>query len=526
MPEGTPEYSRAERIYRSRPVSRKVRKELLKWAEYWRKKGPIEFAEKVLHIDPLLGTPIRLSKGQREFLEDMFKGKVRLAIIVAGRGAGKTFSLAIYIAWRIYTHQFWWISSMGGSSEQSLKIQQYISGWRQHSHELDKMTKKDVIGEIQTIFNSGVKFLACSATGVRGPHTRELIIDEQAAGEERGGERFIKAAVWQVSTSPDIRIIRSSTAHYIHGEFLYIWQNAEKLGYKRYRWSIARHKSGRPPEEVYTDKNPNNWFSNVPWIPDENIRILRQTKSDEEWLVEALGGISVGTGLVFNPWDLKLCICDRCEECRPYEEGYCPLVQYYMQLAGEHPRNIPLSVKEALTKVGDRVMGVDWGRVAPTAIVITGKFKEYVFVLYAEEIVGASDHYKIERIDELCKKWSVPIIRPDPREWALNNELLNRGYAVHELFGFKGGQEKRDYLFAMKRFIERHTLIIPKAYEKLIESLKGLTYDKEGKIRKQNDHSYDACSYAVSYYSEIAEQEEFWEEIEEKKKGKGVEKLW
>jgi len=519
------EFHRAERIYRKRPISRKIETELRKWADYWRKRSPVEFAEKILRIDPTTGASIQLSEGQKEFLEDMFKDKTRLAIIVAGRGAGKTFALAIYIAWRIYTHDYWWISSMGGSSEQSLKIQQYISGWRQHNIELERMTEKDVIGEIQTRLKSGVKFLACSATGTRGPHTRELIIDEQAAGEERGGERFIKAAVWQVSTSPNIRIIRSSTAHFIHGDFLRVWRNAEKLGYKRYRWSIARHKSGKPIDKVYTDKNPENWVSNVPWIPDENIRLLRSTRSDEEWLVEALGGISVGTGLVFNPWDLKLCICDRCEECRPYEEGYCPLVQYYMQLAGENPKNIPTSVTEALTRVGDRVCGVDWGRVAPTAIVILGKFKEFVFVLFAEELVGASDQYKINRIDELCKKWSVPIIRPDPREWSLNNQLLNRGYAVHELFGFKGGQEKIDYLYAMKRFIERHALIIPKAYEKLVESLKGLTYDKQGKIRKANDHSYDACSYAISYYSEMMEQEEFWEEIAKKKK-RGVEKIW
>lgn len=487
----------------------KFLRDYAEWRRIWRAKGPVKFAEEILAVDPNTGGKLTLSKDQKEFLTDVWKKGIRLVIIAAGRGAGKTFALAVYITWRIFTHQNWHIASMGGSAEQTEKIRSYIMGWMRHNDDLYRFKSKMIMTEIKTWGNSSVSFHACSGTSVRGPHTHDLIIDEQAAGEEGGGTKFIKAAIWDVSTSPDIHIIKSSTAHFIHGDFLHTWNNAEALGYKKYRWAIAKHISGeKDPYKTYQDHHSKHWVSNVPWIPDLNIEIFRRNKSNDEWLVEALGGISITSGLVFNPADLNACICDRCldegKECIPYKEGHCPIVQYFLQLEGVRVRDIPRSTKQALAQyVKERIEGIDWGKNAPCAYTAVGRFRDIVFVLGSKERVGMSDKEKIDTGDDMAKLWSVDILRPDPREWAYNNALTGRGYAVHELFSFEGGQEKNTYLYNLKRIVERHHLVIPVAFEDLIRSMRNLAFDKRGKVRKADDHSFDSLLYATSYYAEV-----------------------
>lgn len=315
----------------------------------------------------------------------------------------------------------------------------------------------------------------------------------------------------------------NSTAHYVHGDFLRTLNNAEQLGYKKYQWSIARHISGEDPRKYYQDHNPNNWFSNVPWIPDLNIQILRKDRSNDKWLVEALGGVSIASGLVFNPNDIDSCVCSRCldegGECKPYKEGHCPIVQYYMQLEGLPPSKISHSTALALQRVGMRVEGVDWGKVSPCAYDAMGKFKSIVFVLAHKERVGQSDRDKISTAVEMANKWNIEIIRPDPREWAYNNELDDKGFIIHELFSDKGPDDKGEYIFTAKKHIERHQVVIPCAFKDLIRSLKNLTWDETGKIRKNDDHSFDAFLYAISYYGEMADQSAFWKAVQHKPSG-------
>jgi len=520
MPSVFDEEIRARKKWKQSKV---LSRQFAEFRRIWKARGPVKFAEEILKKDPITGRPLRLSDDQKEFLLDVGKRGVRLAIIVAGRGAGKTFSLAVYIMWRIYTHENWWISCMGGSREQSEKIHSYIAGWINNNPTLETYCLKCTLSEIKTHANSGATFHACSGTSIRGPHTCELIIDEQAAAEEQGKTKFIRAALWEVSTSPDIKIIKSSTAHFVHGDFLHTWNNADKLGYKRYRWSIARHKSGeKDPYKIYQDTNPDNWESNVPWIPDENIRILRNEMSNDEWLVEALGGVSISSGLVFNPLDVDLCICDYCvrhgKECKPYKEGYCPLLHMALELMGvDEEKFANLSIKQIIAKfMRVRAEGIDWGRVSPSAYTVVGKIRNMAFVLDSEEVTGISDDEKIQKAIKKAKKWNVEVVRPDPREWALNNRIAEAGFAVHELFsGSEGGSAKYEYLHTVKRYIERHLLRIPCAFEDLIRSLKNLSYTKEGKIRKVDDHSFDSLMYAISYFDEIVFLEE--EEIPKRK---------
>lgn len=487
----------------------------------WREEGPVKFAYEILRVDPNTGHQLILSNDQVEFLEDLWKERTRLAIIIAGRGSGKTFVLAIYTAWRVFCFERWHVAAMGGSAEQSDKIRAYLVGWIRNNKELNRFKLKMTEDEIKSYAEGSVTFHACSGTSVRGPHTHDVLIDEEAEAEKSGGEKTVKAAIWDVSTSPDIHIVKSSTAHYVRGDLLFTWNNYDKLGYKRYRWAIAKHISGETdPYKIYTDNNPKNWKSNVPWIPDRNIPILRVANSNDEWLVEGLGGISITSGLVFNPLDIESCICSKCldngEQCLPYKEGHCPIIQYYLALEGMNPNEISSSVSEALQNVKERVEGADWGKNAPCAYSVVGRFRNTIFVLFSAEKVGQSDKEKVGFAANLAKNLLCEIIRPDPREWAYNNALASLGFAVHELFSFEGGQEKNTYLYVLKKYIERHRIIIPCAFEDLIRSFKQLTYDDKGNIVKVDDHSFDSLLYAVSYYGEVANQTAFWKVLSNK----------
>jgi hypothetical protein len=525
MPKGGV-YKEEQQVYDSwmSEGNRANRQQLKEFARMYRIKGPIAFAEEVLRIDPNTGGPLTLSFDQKDFLLDMWQNNVCLAIISAGRGSGKTFVLAVYAMWRIFTHEFYNLSVMGGSAEQSDKLHSYMTGWIRANPDILKKVFiwKDIEGELRSYLTSSVTFHSCSATSVRGPHTREIIIDEEAAGEEHGGTRYIKAALWEVSTSPDIHIIKSSTPHYVHGDFLETWNNYEKLGFKRYRWAIARHVTNESdPYKVYEDTISTNWLANVPWTNNNAIQILRRIKSNDEWLVEGLGALSIASGLVFKPEDIDACICNgrgQCTDgCQAWKEKYCPCAQYYLTLEGMSPEKIPHSSREATQRFTERIMGIDWGRVSPDCYCIVGKYGETVLVLEQLEVTGQNDQEKIEQAMEFAKKWTVDTVRPDPREWSYNNALMDRGLAVHELFSFEGGDEKKEYLYTVKKLVERHRLIIPAEFTSLIRSLKNLSYDEKGHVRKVDDHSFDSLLYAVSYYGETGEILEM-----ERKEGSGL----
>jgi hypothetical protein len=472
----------------------------------WEEAGAIAFAEQVLKIDPENGGPLLLSNDQKEWLTDVTINNVQLSIISAGRGSGKTFVLAVYVCWRIFTNEFYHISCLGGSQDQSDKIQLYIQGWIRRT-ELSQYCSKNVQHIIRTYASSSATFHSCSGTSVRGPHVRELVIDEEAAGEEQNKTKFIKAAMWEVSTSKNLRIIKSSTPHLSYGDFLETWNDWRELGFKRYQWSITKHISGNiNPYEIYKDKISKHWLSNVPWTTDDTIQKLRGTKSDEEWLVEALGCMSITSGLVFKPSDLVACICDLCETCEPYKEKKCYVVQGKLAIEGLRRDKIPESTRLALSYVGERVLGIDWGQRAPDDYTMLAKYGRTIFVLEQIELLGQSDQDKIATAERFCKDWHCENIRPDPEQWSYSNQLIDKGYQVDKIWeGPEGTKAKNRMVYLAKRVIERHYLVIPKAYTSLIRCLKNLTYDENGKIRKYNDHAFDSLIYAISAYSDEEE---------------------
>lgn len=500
-------------------------KDYAEWRRYYREKGPVAFAEEWLKIDPETGKSIIISEEQKKFLEDIAFNGVKFAILIAGRGGGKSFLLAIYVAWRIFCFDFWGITVMGGSAEQSGKENKYIKFWiinckgMFHGNEIKmiELAPRPTKKEIWTQSNSYAIFTPCSDTAARGPHPKELILDEQAAGEKAGKGEIIESALGQVSTSTDMRVIKASTAQFVFGDFLKTWDKAEEIGYKRYHWALAKHISGDSDiYKHYHDTEPENWLSNVPWVPTENIKAFRKQYSDDKFLVEILGGIGKASGLVFNRDDIEECTCTLClddnRQCIPYKEGHCFLVQKIMNM--QYGINPPQSTREALKHVTMRVEGIDWGQASPTCYTVFGKFKKDAFTLHNETKTAASDDDKVNTAIANARDLGVNIVRPDPREWSYCNAIEKKGLTVHKLFSFEGGSEKSEYLFTFRRFVERHQLHIPCIYKDLLDCLRAMAYDKDtNKVIKKRDHNFDSALYGISYYGEVEEDDDMWKNI-------------
>ena len=494
-----------------------------KWREYYRKAGPVEFAQKELACPvgipehPTLGNPkyIILSDQQIEFLDDLFNGR-KLSIVSAARGAGKTFSIAVYVCWKISCFDFFESTIMGGSSKQSEIIQNYIAYWRFKNDKIGYIIHKSITGNlnprVESRWGSIARFTPCSPTASRGPHVQLIVIDEVVSAEQKGidGAKAVKAVWWQMTGKADSQLIMLSTAQSIFGTFFDYYSGPVGGEFKKYMWGIAKHVSGiTDPYKTYKDQNPDNWSPSVWWVTQEDVTSLRKAKSNAEWLCEALGGFSQMGGLIFNREDLDFAICnEKCEECEPYTDK-CPAVKRF-------------HLGKDCKRVTERVAGIDWGDRSPNALTILGRKGDNIFVLFNEELMSAMIEEKLRWVKENLDKWKVDIIYPDPEERGMIQALANIGdWAIIRIWEVLGHQAKSELMLNGKRVFEKHLIFIPKKFDSLIRSLKQMSMDERGKIIKRHDHSYDALMYALHEFNEYESLSEFF-----KVKNREIRDLW
>jgi len=520
-------YDKVIKIMGKKKKGRKVdvSDEIQIWRNKWRERGPVEFAENLLICPPdvpphpeLGRVPefVILTDDQKEFLIDLWKGIVQYIILAAGRGSGKTFVFAIYTTWRLCCFDYFTMTVMGGSSEQSEKIKEYIDFWRRRDKNIFYALYKSIGGgnkaaRVTSRWDAFARFPACSIAGARGPHVTQLLIDEVCVGESRGkdGAQAILDATYQLTSSPNQLLGYSSTAQFILGKFYDVWTHYKELGFKRYRWSLAYHtsnmwftvdKEGKKianwtyiDDVLYKDRNPKHWKSNVWWVTQRDIEAFRKNSTDDQWLVEILGGISRGSGLVFSREDLAHCICDghlytkdktTCKVCEPYTEN-CPMAKFY---------------DLNLAKISERRGGVDFGEVSPNAMTVSGKRGNTVFVLYNDERVDGTEEI-LKWVEETAKKYKLFYVFADPEERAMRETLELRGFNVPHIWGGSGGQMKSYYVTNTKRFVEQHRVVIPIKFNYLVNSISALAYDERGNVRKHNDHSWDSWMYSMIDYN-------------------------
>jgi len=255
------------------------------------------------------------------------------------------------------------------------------------------------------------------------------------------------------------------------------------------------------------DRNPKNWIPNVWWANTETLQKLRGTSTDDEWLVEALGGIGRRSGLVFNPEDLEICICKRCEgECKPWNPRTCPLM-----------KKLKL---ESISQVTQRVAGIDFGGGAPNVLTIFGKHKQYVLVLFSDERQYEGAFGTLAWMKRALKTLQTNVAVADPEERGMCEALELDGYYVISPWELGGGAKKKALVTNAEKWIEKHRVWIPKKFIKFIESISQISR-KDGKIIKHNDHGFDTFIYGLSEYDLSYDLLDFW-----KISGRQISDLW
>lgn len=519
------------------------------WRKYWHDAGPVRFAQEYLFCPPQVppypnwqehqveaycegckcihkkfhddGVPVHviLSEEQIYLLEDVWLRGIRLVLVSAGRGAGKTFILAVWNTWRMCTEDYYEITCMGGSAPQSKIIQKYVDYWRLKHYEVGYIINRSpkAIGNRGCITRMGseTKFIACSPTAAMGPHVNEVQVDEACAAEAKGveGQEAIEAIDWQVTGRRDTVVWMTSTSHYLLGQFYKIYRNPKKFGFKRYIWSIAKHISGKSPALMYGDKDPKHWKPAVWWVTQEDIEKLRKRKSNEEWLCWALGRASLASGALFRPKDLDIIICPLCDEddCQPYKWGHCKLIEKYGLGDQANP----------LRNIRDIKGGFDYGDPAPCALIIGGIKGKFIFILYAFEQKGLTSAELMDWIERELIRFKVTIMNiPDSIAGKHVREILDdKGYAIYEL----DESNKEERVGNIKNIVEKHAIIVPPAFWHLCESLKGMHRDKQGRIVKHNDHSFDGLCYLCIEWGDMEGSiSNFFEVMEEILSAKGV----
>lgn len=342
----------------------------------------------------------------------------------------------------------------------------------------------------------------CSGQSVRGPHVPQVQIDEACEAERASeeGREATDAIWWQIVGKRNTKIIMTSTTHYVFGKFYEYLTHPENYGFMAYKWSIVEHISGKKPEFVYKDKDPSHWKPKVWWLTQDDIVKLRRKASDDEWLCEACGEPSMASGLVFAKEDLDFIECKLCEECYPFkydEEFKCPLIEK-LKLGGMKSNKF-----DPLFHVYDRKCGFDYGKSAPSATSIIGRKEDILLVLYSDEMRDDRPDEIIQWLERELKEYDVETFIPDPSVAGqeISRIMGDRGYSVWVI----GEGEKDDRVIRVQRFVNKHILVVPKAYWKLMTSLRQLSWDKSGKITKYNDHSFDSIQYATEGFDEILE---------------------
>jgi hypothetical protein len=526
-----PDYWKQAAKIRKQKAEKGINKqEIEEYQTYWRVAGPIRFAEE--HLTCPLDVPIHpdfnsnnnpdlpcnkycsiglhhprfrpngipfhivLSEEQKAFLTELWHG-LTMALLAAARGAGKTFILGIYDGWKITVEDRISITCMGGSSEQSEIAQGYIDEWRMDTPMLNTIIYKSLKGikkYCKTLGRSKCGFPACSPPSARGKHVNIVEIDEACVAEDKSeeGAKAVAAVQWQTTGKRMTQIILASTAHYIHGMFYEYMIHPEKYGFKVFRWGIVKHISGETdPMKVYTDKEPSHWLPAVWWITPKEVREKRLSKSDEEWLCEALGGASMASGAVLKKEDLDAVICGLCEECNPYHwdddpEKRCKLID--LAILGDK--------EDPLKYVVDRQGGFDYGvSDAPCALTIVGRKSNVVFVLFNEEQMGLREEEKTDWVHTNMQEFGTWTLIPDPAVAGkhLNEKWSDMGYGIQTI----PEADKMPRVYNAINHIESHKVIIPKAFWYLTQSLRKLAWDRDNKIRKVDDHSFDCFCYSI-----------------------------
>jgi len=175
-------------------------------------------------------------------LDKVDLGQLVRAIIRGPRGGGKTFGIASTVEFPLW---FWYdfdCVNMGGSASQAKKAYKAIKQLLDIP-EVSKQVAKTVISSTEKHNGTWINVLATSSRQVRSPHPGGknkgglLFVDEECE-IPAADPPLVEAAKPLVNSANPSVILRVSTQHKVGDTFEETWDNAKKLGYKKFEFDI------------------------------------------------------------------------------------------------------------------------------------------------------------------------------------------------------------------------------------------------------------------------------------------------
>lgn len=270
----------------------------------------------------------------RYIFGQIWLGKAGKKVIIAGpRGGGKSVLMGAlgFALWFLKGKS---IVDMGGALAQAKIVYNYFSNIVYSCKGALAWCKKDPLMEhTESKKGNYFKALPASPKAVRGPHPDALLADEVCEAKDD----IISDALPMVTSSPDPLTILTSTFHKVFGAFQEIWDQADELGYTRFKWDIFDVTYSFDPAiwndpklkkhipDLYKLKELANGRTGDPqgWVRIENIIDAWQGKRSLDWfLVEFMGTRPSASGLVNDPVDVEAAMFDSTKETKyNYKEG-------------------------------------------------------------------------------------------------------------------------------------------------------------------------------------------------------------
>ncbi len=431
---------------------------------------------------------------QEAFFNDIYNEKVFRAAVLAPRGGGKTM-LAAALASACFLFKGWDVVWCAASETQALYGFEYISKFLSEPEVQDY-----TLTQLKTIARgkrgNWIRALPASPRSIRGVHGGDknrgaiLIVDEEAEVDSD----ILRSALRTVNTGNPSVIVRLSTAHKAIGTFSDLLDHADELGYRIYSWDafdVCKFEGDTPDFhglllDYFKDYNKPDkddildsaikeldafWERKKRkkidgWIPLMDI-VRAYFELPKEWfLVEVMAERAVGEGAV---------------------------IQKHL---------IDLAIQSAQTDFAPDVviMGIDWGYVGMTAIVIVGIKDGIWHVLETKSFTRQLLKPIIQYIQSVVSKWNITSIYADSSHQFENAQLKTEGLPLKEIkfVSYKEmGVGRLQWLFENKR-IRIHV-----SQSELIRQLTSWHRDRSGKIVKKDDHFPDALLCTTAFFDSI-----------------------
>jgi len=229
-----------------------------------------------------------------DFVADVFFQKVQNAIALANRTGGKTTDFAILDVLNSYYWPGCETATVGAIEEQAKKCYGYFQDWINKIPIFNERVLESLMRESRFTNGSMVQILTGTMSGVNSPHPQKAFLDEI----ELMMWNIIQEAFSMPQSKGEIlgQLILTSTRKFAFGPMERLLDEAEKRGFKVYRWCVAETIEPHLEEEVkntvlyedlkdyYVDgKYPSEGYLKVKDVIASKMRLDEDTW-DSQWM--------------------------------------------------------------------------------------------------------------------------------------------------------------------------------------------------------------------------------------------------